>query len=65
MELRVKKKYFISADESVPSPINGDWSVYHMFTKEFVRIVVGKKVWKSNSFCLNIALQVAKHFVSW
>jgi hypothetical protein len=26
-----------------------------MFTKEFVRIVVGKKVWKNNAFCLNLS----------
>jgi hypothetical protein len=32
-----------------------NWEVYHMFTKEFVRIVVGKKVWKNNAFCLNLS----------
>jgi hypothetical protein len=26
-----------------------------MFTKEFVRIVVGKKVWKNNAFRLNLS----------
>jgi hypothetical protein len=25
--------------------LNKNWEVYHMFTKEFVRIVVGKKVY--------------------
>jgi hypothetical protein len=35
--------------------LNKIWEVYHMFTKEFVRIVVGKKVWKNNAFCLNLS----------
>jgi hypothetical protein len=35
--------------------LNKNWEVFHMFTKEFVRIAVGKKVWKNNAFCLNLS----------
>jgi hypothetical protein len=35
--------------------LNENWAVYHMFTKEFVRIVVGKKVWKNSAYRLNLS----------
>jgi hypothetical protein len=35
--------------------LNTNWKVYHMFIKEFVRIVLGKKVWKNNSYCSNLS----------
>jgi hypothetical protein len=35
--------------------LNNNWDVYHIFTKEFVRIAVGKKVWKNNAFLLNLS----------
>jgi hypothetical protein len=40
--------------------LNENWEVYHMFTKELVRIVVGKKkVWnKNNAYRLNLPLGV-------
>jgi hypothetical protein len=35
--------------------LNTNWKVYHMFIKEFVRIVLGKKVWKHNSYSSNLS----------
>jgi hypothetical protein len=35
--------------------LNTKWKVYHMFIKEFVRIVLGKKVWKNTSYPSNLS----------
>jgi hypothetical protein len=35
--------------------LNENWSVYHWFATEFVRVVVGKKIWKSHGFRSNLS----------